>query len=106
MKKVLFISAISLLCIACNSNNSYEENAVQVEEQSYDWMITAKVKAAILADTALSANAKMVTVNTTNGIVTLSGGVPTKDEKDRIEDTVKHVQGVKKINNQLIVIST
>ena len=103
MKKILFISAISLLCVACNTNNPNKSNSVQAEEQSADWAITTKVKAAILADGSLSAKAKMVTVNTTNGVVTLSGGVPTKEDKDRIEQIAKGIQGVTKVNNQLTV---
>lgn len=106
MKKILFISAISLLCIACNTNSPNKPNTMQAEEQSADWAITTKVKAAIMADGSISATGRMVTVNTTNGVVTLSGGVPTKEEKDRIAQIVKNVEGVVKVNNQLTVTNT
>lgn len=76
------------------------------ESQTADWVITTKVKAAIMTDPLTSTKGKIVTVNTTNGVVTLSGGVPTKEEKKRIEQTVEGINGITKVNNQLTVEKT
>lgn len=106
MKKALFILAISLLSVACSNISHDKNNSIQEENQTADWAITAKVKAAIMADLLVSAKSKIVTVNTTNGVVTLSGGVSTQEEKERIEQTAMGIHGVKKVNNQLTVTST
>lgn len=93
-----------LLCVACNPGGG--NTGAKSQETSADWAITTKVKAAIVADSTLSASARLVSVNTTNGVVTLTGTVPTKADSDRIVKIAKNVSGVKSVKNQMIISSS
>ncbi len=44
-----------------------------------------------------------VTSNVNNGIVDLKGSVDTIENKNKVEDSVKKIEGVKQVNNQIIV---
>src|SRR5271155_5094843 len=101
MKKLLLIPTLCLLCVACCGNGC--NSGVQSEQNSSDWSITAKVKSEILADTSISASARFVSVSTTNGVVTLTGTVPTRDDRDRIVKITKNVQGVMRVDNQITI---
>lgn len=68
-----------------------------------DTMITTKVKAAIVAEPALSAID--IKVNTNDGVVTLSGTIDAPDKADRAIQLAHTVDGVKAINNELVVKS-
>lgn len=68
-----------------------------------DSMITTKVKAAIIAEPALSA--VDIKVNTTDGVVTLSGTITAPEKADRAIQLAHTVDGVKAINNELVVKS-
>lgn len=120
MKKLLFIPALSLLCFSCscskndsgdcgnnNCNNRTQSNcsngAMESSENTGDWQITTKVKSAIMSDSSISGSARFVSVNTTNGVVTLTGKVPTQDDSDRIVSIAKNVRGVMGVNNQMTV---
>ncbi|HSW86455.1 MAG TPA: BON domain-containing protein, partial [Rhabdochlamydiaceae bacterium] len=94
MKSLLLIPAMCLLCFACNPDGRNNKNGAQSQEHSADWTITAKVKAAIMADASLSAAARFVSVNTKNGVVTLTGTVPPKEDSDRIVKIAQNVSGV------------
>ena len=72
-------------------------------ESAADWAITFKVKNAILADPSISLSANLVHVKTSNGVVTLSGTLPSRDDIDKVARKAKEVQGVKKIINQMKV---
>src|ERR1700733_1874593 len=98
MKNLLLIPAMVLLCVGCNSNDSGNSKDSQMQENSADWTITTKVKSAILADTSISASARLVSVSTTNGVVTLTGTVSTKEDRDRIVKLVKNIDGVQKVD--------
>lgn len=69
-----------------------------------DTAITAKVKAAILAEPGL--NVLQINVDTTKGVVTLSGSVDSQKISDRAKEIAGAVAGVKGIENQLVVKST
>lgn len=69
-----------------------------------DTAITAKVKAAILAEPGL--NVLQINVDTTKGVVTLSGAVDSQQISDRAKEIAGAVAGVKGIENQLVVKST
>lgn len=104
MKSLLLIPTICLLCFACTPNSS-SNNIATEEEQSSDWMITTKVKANILDDTTISTSARFVSVSTTNGVVTLKGSVPTKEDRSKIVKITKKVQGVISVNDQITISS-
>lgn len=69
-----------------------------------DAAITAKVKAAILAETKL--RSLPISVTTTNDNVTLSGIVDSQQSIDRAKEIASGVSGVKKVENLLLVKST
>jgi hyperosmotically inducible periplasmic protein len=63
--------------------------------------ITADVKARLLADPDIKS--LHVSVKTDKGVVTLSGYVHTDDQKKKAEDLASAVDGVKSVNNKLVV---
>lgn len=68
-----------------------------------DSWITTKVKALLLADDNVSA--LDLKVETSNGIVQLSGFVKTTRERTRAATIASHVNGVRKVVNSIIVRS-
>ncbi len=66
-----------------------------------DATITARVKTALLNDPQISAT--KIDVNTTNGVVTMSGSVKSKDEEVRAVDLARKVAGVRDVRSQLQV---
>lgn len=109
MKKLLLcIPALCLICSGCGSCGSCCGNgncsAVQTQkEDPADWEITTKVKAEILSDTTIGAMARFVSVSTTDGVVTLTGSVPTQKDKDLIGKIAKKVKGVSRVDNRITV---
>lgn len=68
-----------------------------------DAAITTKVKAAILAEPGLSS--LQISVDTMDGEVTLAGSVDSQQNIDRAKEVAKAVVGVKKVDNQLVLMS-
>lgn len=64
-----------------------------------DSEITAKVKAAILAEPDLKT--LQISVETVNGVVTLSGSVDSMSMSDRAKGLASAVAGVKDVDNRL-----
>ncbi len=71
-------------------------------EQADDTGIKTSVKAKLAEDVRFSTLTN-IEVNSTNGIVTLSGQVHNVDEKRAAERVAASVKGVKKVNNELQV---
>ena len=69
-----------------------------------DTAITAKVKAAILAEPGL--RVLQISVDTVKGVTTLSGSVDSQQSSDRAKEIAGAVAGVKGVENQLVVKST
>ena len=65
-----------------------------------DSEITAKVKAAIFAEPGLKT--LQISVDTKNGVVTLSGSVDSKLSGDRAKGLAGAVAGVKEVENRLV----
>lgn len=103
MKKFLLVPIACVLLFGCNNMNTTTSNGGQTEETLEDWTITTKVKAEILASTHISASARLVSVSTNDGVVTLTGNVPTMDDSDRIVAIAESVNGVVSVNNQMNV---
>ena len=104
MKYLLFMPILCLLCVGCGYNNNSDSNCCvqsQSEENSSDWSITTKVKAAIMSDTSISGSAHFVSVSTNNGVVTLTGSVSSREDRDRIVKIARNVRGVKSVDNQM-----
>lgn len=68
-----------------------------------DTAITAKVKAQMAKDKEVSA--MDVSVNTDQGVVRLSGVVKSAAEKQRAEQVARGVEGVRRVDNALVVRS-
>jgi len=68
-----------------------------------DRAITAEVRAMIRHDSAISALAESIDIQTASGVVTLRGRVASQEEKDTIGARVRQVPGVLSINNELEV---
>ncbi len=67
-----------------------------------DSVITTKIKSQ-LATSKPSSLAKVHVDTDANGWVQLTGKVATQADKDRAESTAKAVEGVKSVDNQLVV---
>ena len=86
---------IPLLSIACGKT---------VAETIDDATITARVKTTLLNDPQVGA--MKIDVDTTNGVVTMSGVVKSKAEEMRAVELVRQTPGVKDVKSELQVSST
>jgi Predicted periplasmic or secreted lipoprotein len=66
-----------------------------------DSAITGKLKTELLTQKGLESG--NIHVETSDGVVTLSGSVPTEAQSALAEDVVKHTDGVKDVHNALHV---
>ena len=73
--------------------------AESVGEYVDDAKITASVKAKLTAEKA--ANFTKIGVETNNNVVSLTGEVDSKDQKEKAEKIAKQVNGVKRVDNKL-----
>ena len=69
-----------------------------------DTVITTTVKTELANDVRLG-TLTGIEVNTTQGVVTLAGKVHTSEEKSLVEQKVRGVKGVVKVNNELQIVS-
>ena len=107
--KTWILSGILVLCLAvgfmagCNENNSRAEQKenpkVGTTETRSDTAITAELKGKITDDDLL--NNTDISVDTDNGVVTLTGSVATEAQKARAEELAKGTQGVLSVNDKL-----
>lgn len=86
-----------------NERDRNEANKTPLDQgnNSADIDITAKIRSAIVDDSAMSTNARNIKIITQGGVVTLRGVVDTQAEKDSIETKARAVAGVTRIDNQL-----
>lgn len=75
--------------------------ASQAAQATTDLSITAKVNAALVADDKLKAT--QINVDTREGMVTLTGKAPDSQSRERATTLASAVEGVKHVNNQLVV---
>lgn len=75
--------------------------AGETAQVSTDMAITAKVNAALAVDDQLKAT--QINVDTREGQVTLTGQAPDAQSRERATTLVSAVDGVKQVNNQLVV---
>ena len=68
-----------------------------------DATVTASVKAKLTAEKA--ANFTKISVETSNNVVSLTGQVDSKEQKERAEKIAKQVNGVKRVDNKLEIKS-
>lgn len=72
-----------------------------VESYAGDATTTSEIKAKLLADSSVPS--RKIKVETTDGVVQLSGSVDSQAQRDRAESIAKAVDGVKSVNNDLNV---
>jgi hypothetical protein len=75
--------------------------AKTISDTVEDVTITARVKTVLLNDTELDAT--KIDVDTTQGVVTLSGTVRSSAEETRAIELVRRTPGVKEVNSTLLV---
>lgn len=76
-----------------------KEGAREARAALSDGTVTAKVKAALLADATVDAT--RIDVDTAGGVVTLSGLLPDPAQIGRARDIAARVQGVRAVENKL-----
>jgi osmotically-inducible protein OsmY len=85
---------------ADRTRDEAERAAESASRAISDAAITTGIKAKLAADVKLSTLTK-VSVDTKNGVVTLTGEVPTADYKREVEESTRTIDGVKRIVNDL-----
>jgi len=87
---------------AQTAGNAVDKAATNTGQALSDTAITSKVKAAILAEPGLKV--LQVNVETTNGMVTLTGTVNSQRNSDKAVAIAGNVEGVKGVSNRLTVV--
>ena len=95
MRALLLAGMACMLLGGCRTNESPE---AQVD----DLKISTQVKSKLAADVGL-ATVSNISVNSTNGVVTLSGQVDSDAERTKAEDLARSVANVKKVVDNLQV---
>ena len=100
MKRItlLLVAAAALLIIACRTNES-------PERQVDDAQIVAEVKSKLAAEVGLS-TVTNISVNSTNGVVTLAGQVDSQATKAKAETVAKNVPKVVRVIDNLQVATS
>ncbi|MGA3040285.1 MAG: BON domain-containing protein [Bryobacteraceae bacterium] len=96
MRLLLLISLAALL-FGCRTNES-------PEDQVNDLEITTQLKSKLASDVGVS-SVTDISVNSTNGVVTLSGQVDSAEAKAKAEGVAKAVPKVVRVVNNLQVVS-
>lgn len=91
----LFIALTLLTAAGCASTQKHEGTGEYVD----DSVLTAKVKAAILQDPALSS--AEINVETFKGVVQLSGFVNSRSDISKAADIARGVNGVMSVKNDM-----
>lgn len=87
--------------IAQDTKNAASEAADNVTQAASDATITTKINAALATDDKLSA--MRIDVDTSQGMVTLSGTAPDDMSKERATTLSAAVEGVSNVTNRLMV---
>ena len=77
------------------------QDSQTVGEYIDDAAITAEVKSKLLVEKNLSS--LKISVDTIDGVVTLTGDVKSKEQSDRAAAVAKQVKGVKRVDNKLLI---
>jgi hyperosmotically inducible protein len=100
--KALIVAMYALAAVPTVSLAAYAEpptTAQKTGEYIDDSALTTKVKAALLTEKNLKS--LPISVESTEGVVTLSGQVVSTAQIDQAVDVAKHVKGVKDVHNAL-----
>ena len=69
-----------------------------------DDAISKQIRSALSANRALAKYAKKIKITVLNGVVTLSGGVATEAQKDKVEAAARHAKNVTEVKNEIVVL--
>lgn len=92
------IAMAVLLMMSCTSM-SFAGSTGEVIDDS---VITTKVKSSFVADTTVSA--LDISVDTTKGVVSLTGVVNSERERQRAVQIAQEIDGVKQVNSRNLVV--
>lgn len=102
MKKLLIASMLAVGLAGCGAMMGGSGAPQRTAGEAIDDVtIGTKLKAALAADPQLSA--LKINVDTTQGNVRLKGSVKTFALRKKAEDLARSIQGVKSVDNQLII---
>jgi hyperosmotically inducible periplasmic protein len=103
MKKLLLASMVAVGLAGCAGFGNFgDRGEMRTAGQAIDDVtIGTRLKAAYAADPELSA--LKINVDTTQGVVRLRGEVKSMALRRKAEDTARKVQGVKSVQNDLII---
>jgi osmotically-inducible protein OsmY len=82
----------------CSVTSGQETSGEYVDDAT----ITTKVKSALASDGDMTL-ANKVSVETGQGVVQLSGFVPSAEDKERAETIARGVKGVQSVKNDLVI---
>ncbi len=97
--KFLSLCAVIALMANCSVFSGKETTGEYVDDAT----LTAKIKSEIMADKPLKADNMRISIETMDGVVQLSGFVSSERNKERAEQIVRNVKGVKTVKNNIIV---
>jgi osmotically-inducible protein OsmY len=83
-----------------------QPTAQNQSNEKADRELAAAVRKAIVRDKSLSTNAHNVKVVAKDGTVTLRGPVRSDDEKTKVSQLTRQVEGVSNVDDQLLVKNT
>jgi hyperosmotically inducible periplasmic protein len=78
-----------------------QSTTAKLGQQANDLTITASVKARLAKEPDL--NATGINVDTSNGVVTLSGSAPSETAREKAGTIAKGVKGVGSVDNKLVI---
>lgn len=81
-----------------------EEQGAKTAQSWDDTEVTTKVKAELLGEPGLKS--MQISVDTVEGVVTLTGTVDSQANSDKASTLAKAVEGVQSVINQLVITST
>jgi hyperosmotically inducible periplasmic protein len=100
---LLFAAGQTLAAVQSTQAAEAEEEAKAGSDQPVnDTWITTKVKSELAVADGVSATE--ISVDTTNGVVKLSGKVDSKDEIKKAAEVAKKVKGVKKVDSSGLTV--
>ena len=94
---------VLLGCVACARAGASGASSPAQDLKPMDLVTEDRVRDAILADRALEPDSGAIRVEARDGIVTLSGFVPTADLERRARTLVNSVGGVVRVEDRLVV---
>jgi hyperosmotically inducible protein len=97
----VFYAAVPAVCLAGDADAKAPSAMEKTGDYIGDSALTAKVKAALLGEKDLKS--LPIGVESTQGVVTLSGEVVSSAQIKQAVDVTKHVAGVTDVHNSLTV---